>query len=345
MKKLSLIVVIIAVIFSLPINNFGQVKIQSETQAQLNDDYSGINIERIQLSSNVVNFKYDNKVNVHDKKTNDIASVFSNGLVKTKDFSFDFGYIGVLDYGQSDEHFLDVYAKKQFKNISVSLELGRGVGEKQKPRDYFISRIAHQHFTIEVGALSKNGYENLSGFLENKYYWGALHNEHYFVALGNEITRTWALASTKGFKDFGNFTFGNYDRANGDYWVRSQVGVMDVNQEFFSQDNCLTSASYLIVPTFHYIWFSPMSTKGAYTFRVDAKKTGGIEKKDLMFGKQFGQAGQLAIGVQNQIGNGNGVVAEYYNSVSIGQLLVLISLRYESLGNIGTAFLRTGYTF
>jgi len=345
MKKLSLIVVIVAVIFSLPINNFGQVKVQSETQVQFNDDYSGVNIERIQLSSNVVNFKYDNKVNINDKKVNDVASLFSNGLVKTKDFTFDVGYIGVLDYQQSDEHFLDIYAKKQFKNISVSLELGRGVGEKQKPRDYFISRIAHKYFTIEVGAFSKNGYNNLSGFLENKYYWGALHNDHYFVALGNEVTRTHAIASTKGFKDFGNFTFGNYDRANGDFWIRSQTGIMNVNQEFFSQENCLTSANYLILTAFHYIWFSPMSTKGSYTFRVDAKKTGGIEKKDFMFGKQLGQIGQFAVGLQNQIGNGNGVVAEYYNSVSFGKFSTLISLRYESLGNIGTAFIRGGYTF
>lgn len=162
-------------------------------------------------------------------KINDVLGIFVPKVIKSDDFTLDVGVIKLGDWDKGDETFLDLTTVKKWKNISVTVEIGRGVCQINFPRDYVIARLAHSDFTIEGGLVSKKGYSNIDEFAKDKYYWAAYHPKNIFAAVGSEISRTWLLAGTRDLKNFGNLTVANYDRENKNFWFRSQCGFGQVN--------------------------------------------------------------------------------------------------------------------
>jgi len=341
MKKLAVVIIaVLAVLFS-----FGSVsaQISTETSFKADEGFTGVDVNRVSVKIPNVSSTYDLKTNINGQKVNDVFSLFYTEAVNTKNFTFEPGFIKLGDMKEDDEYFVDLFAKIKFNNFSISAEIGQGVGEKQAPRSYFISRFSHSKVTTEIGFVTKKGYNNLEEVFQDKYYWLGYHPDNLFFALGNNINTTWAIASTRDLPDFGNLTFLSVDRKTGNFWMRSQTGILSANKGFFSLENLVSSASYLIVTPFHYKHFSPSSTKGLYSIKLDVKKVENIEKKEILFGRQFGQFGQVSLGGQNEIGNGNGFIAEYFNSIQIGKFVGSLELRYETLAKKLTGFTTLKY--
>lgn len=342
-KAIFAIIVITGLIFS---ELMAQVSILSETSVTINNQFQGIEVNRLQVDIPHLFVKYDYKTNINGKKVSDVLGIFATKTINTKIFTFEPGVIKLGDIEGEGEYFLDLFTETRFKDFSVQIDVGRGMSKSTKPRDYIISRFAHNVFTVEVGILSKNGYTNLKQFVNDKYYWAAFHPSSLFIALGNEVNRTWGFFGTQGFDNIANFTFANWDRTNDNFWIRSQWGYKNINQKYFCKENYIIGTSYLVVPPFFYKHFSPISTKGEYSFKVDIKRTGANERFEVIMGKQLGTIGQFAFGVISE-GVGNelktGIVAEYFNFVNFDQFTSSVEIHYESKRNQIIGFITLGY--
>ena len=339
-KNILLVIFLLVLCF---VNTYAQ-KLQTETTLQYDKAVGGVSIQRLQFDSPQISVKYDHKLDLAKKsKVNDVFGIFIPNTVKSGNFSLDLAVIKVGDWDVEDEGFIDLTATNKFKHFTATLEIGRGVNSKSGPRDYILGRLAHNFFTIEAGVMSDHGYSDIDGFISNKYYWGAIHPKYAFVAVGNEITRTWLLVGTKDLSSFGNLSCGDYDRKNGDFWFRTQFGFGNVNQKFFSLDNYIVSASYLILPPFFYKHFSPISTKGDYGLKFDGRRTGAVEKYELIGSRKFGEFGQLAIGWEKEVNSNSGLILEYYKDFSFNKFRATVEMKYESLYSRFSGFITTSY--
>ncbi len=347
MKKVIFAIIITLGLFVNEV--MAQVSILSETSVSINNQFKGIEVNRLQVDIPHVFVKYDFKTNMNGTTVSDVLGIFATKFIHSKNFTFEPGVIKLGDIEGEGEYFLDLFTETRFKHFSVQVDVGRGMSKTTKPRDYIISRFAHNVFTVEVGILSKNGYGNLKQFVNEKYYWAAFHPPSLFIALGNEVNRTWGFFGTQGFKNIGNFTYANWDRTNDDFWIRSQWGYKNINQKYFCKENYIIGTSYLVVPPFFYKHFSPISTKGEYSLKIDVKRTGVNERLEVIIGKQFGIIGQFAVGVISEGTRGNpfktGVVAEYFNFVNFNQFTSSVEIHYESNKKQMFGFITLGYNF
>jgi hypothetical protein len=323
------------------------MKISTETTFQNDDVVSGVQIHRTQFNSDFLTIKYDYKVDLSNpaNQVNDVLGIFVPA-VKRNNLSLDVGVIKLGDWNRGDELFGDVTLKNKFKDFSTTLEIGHSISKATAMRDYFIGRISHKIFTIEGGFLSDYGYSNISELMKKQYYWFAFHPEHAFVAVGNEIQRTWAILGSRDFKNVGTLSCGDYDRKTGDFWFRSQTGFGNVDQSFFSLENELFSTSYLVLPPFFYTHFGPIMTKGNYGFKIDGKKTGNLEKYEFEVSRKLGSVGQLGLGWEREVPNTNGLIIEYFNKVIIERVVkITLELKYETIYSRLSGFITTSYQF
>ncbi len=338
------IVIGFIVLLAVPLQ--AQFKVLTETSSRFDAVDNAITIQRAELTlSKHVFFKYDYYNNLHGETIDDVGMISFTNAISTKKFYFEPSILTLGDPGKKGmETFVDLYGKLTTKSYSFSVELGGGYSPITAPRYYVLHRLTSEYVSAEMGLVSKHGPESFKDLADSKYAWVAFTPKHMYFAVGNEITRTWFFAGTTEFKDFGNFTFANFDRASNDYAFRAQFGYLNVNQNYFNKDNYIVGTSYLTIPPFFYKHFSPISTKGLYSFKVDMKKTGDIEKQEIIAGRQFGQYGQIALGYQNQKNLGSGLTAEYYNSVSWKGFSASVELKYEHLYKRMTGFLVFAWT-
>lgn len=332
--KTNVSIVIMGIIFILMFGKIGkieaQTKVSTETTLCYDKLQSGIPLNRLEITNPQFNLMYDYKNDFNGKPVDDVLGIIFPKIINKKTFSLDANLIKLGDWNKHDQIVFDLSATKQFNSIAITLEVGRAIGMKTKPWDFVISRLANRLITIEGGILSPD--QLFSSSPKKLYGWFAYHPEHFFAATGNEISRNWLLFGTKKYADFGNFSFFNYDRKNGNFWFRSQFGFQDVNQKFFEQDNYIIATSYLVIPPFFYKHFGPMSTKGKYALKFDGKRVGkGLETYEISVGHQFGKFGQIAIGGINKNFNKNlKAVFEYYNEFKYYKdLTIKTEFRYE----------------
>lgn len=323
-----------------------QTKFSTETTLCYDKLQGGIPLNRLEIGNSLFNIRYDYKVDLINNKTiNDVFGIFFSKIIDKKTFSLGGGLIKLGDWNKGDQIIFDLSATKQIGLVSINLEIGRAIGVKNEPWDYILSRVSHPLFTVEGGILSP---DQLFAPSQKKLYgWIAYHSEHIFIATGNEISRNWFLFGTKKYANFGNFSFLNYDRDNGNFWFRSQFGFQSVNQNFFSQDNYIVAASYLIVPPFFYKHFSPMSTKGKYALKFDGKRIGKLETYEISIGRQFGKYGQVAMGLNNENFNKKrvGLILEYYKEFKLNNFKASTELRYEQLAAKFYGYIILAYQF
>jgi hypothetical protein len=346
MEKKSLVFFILLACI---INLQAQTKISSETTLQYDTLQGGIPTNRLEIKNPAIGIKYDHKVDrINNKKINDVFGIFFPNIINQKTFNLSGGLIKLGDWDKKDQLIFDVSAQKKLRSLTIDLEIGRTIGVETKPWDFVLGRITHRFFTVEGGILSPD-YLFAPSYKKN-YSWIAYHPKNFFLAVGNEVSRNWFMAGTKQYKNFGNFTFANYDRDNGNFWFRSQFGFQNVNQKFFSQENYIVAASYLIVPPFFYKHFSPMSTKGKYALKFDGKKTGAFEAYEVSAGRQFGNYGQMAAGLNKTLnkleGENNkkiGLVLEYYREFSLEKFKASAEFRYEQLSSRLSGYIVLSY--
>ena len=319
-------------ILNLIINSQAQTRFSSETTLSYDKLQGGIPLNRFEIINPFFSVKYDCKVDLVNSKTvNDVFGIFFPKIINKPTFSLDGALIKLGDWNKNDQLIFDLAVTKKLGSLIVFLEIGRAVGVKIEPWDYVLSRISHRLFTVEGGILSG---DHLFAPSQKKLYgWVAYHPENIFIATGNEISRNWFIFGTKKYANFGNLSFINYDRDNGNFWFRSQFGFQNVNQAFFSQENYIIAASYLIVPPFFYKHFSPMSTKGKYSLKFDGKRIGKLETYEVSVGRQFGKFGQIAAGINNENFNEkrSGLILEYYKEFKLKNFKTSAELRYEQL--------------
>ncbi|MFA5131560.1 MAG: hypothetical protein WC467_04025 [Patescibacteria group bacterium] len=343
MKQIIISLLTVFAIFLCQIS-WAQTKVSTETTLCHDEFQTGVPLNRLEISNPSFSFKYDYKVDlINNTRVNDVLGIFLPKLIDQKTFSFGAGLIKLGDGDRSDNILVDLSAQKKFKAITIDLEIGRAFSIESNPWDYILSRASHKLFTFEGGILSS---APLFAGSKNKLYgWIAFHPEHLFVAVGNEISRDWAVFGTKGFKNFGSLSVADYDRKNGNFWFRSQFGFMDVNQKFYNQENYIISTSYLIVPPFFYKHFSPISTKGKYTLKFDGRRTNGFDVYEVSTGRQFGKYGQVAVGCTNENFNKcrTGLLLEYYKEFTLKNFKASTELRYEQLSKKFYGFIVLSY--
>lgn len=341
-KILSIIIIILnAVIISQ-----AQTRFSSETTLSYDKLQGGIPLNRFEITNSSFSVKYDYKVDLINGKTvNDVFGIFFPKIINKPTFSLDGALIKLGDWNNNDQLIFDLAATKKLGPLTVSLEIGRAIGVKITPWDYVLSRVSHRLFTIESGVLSD---DHLFALSQKKLYgWIAFHPKHFYIATGNEISRNWFFFGTKQYKNFGSFTCADYDRDNGNFWFRSQFGFIDANQKFYSQENYIIATSYLNVPPFFYRHFSPMSTKGKYTLKLDGKRVGKLETYEITTGRQFGKYGQIAIGLNNENFNKKrvGLILEYYKEFTLKNFKASAELRYQQLDSRFYGFITLSYQF
>jgi len=343
--KAIIIILITSICILINTNLKAQSKLSTETTITYDKLQGGIPTNRLEIQDPLFNIKYDYKVDLINKGCiNDVFGINLLKLIDQKTFTLDGGFIKLGDWNKSDQIILHLTATKKIGSLTWSLEGGRAFGVEIMPWDYVTSRISRQNFTVEGYIMSPD--QLMSSSHKKLYAWAAYHPEHMFAAIGTELSRDWFFLGTKKMKDFGDFTFANYDRNNGNFWFRTQFGFQDVNQKFFEQNNYIIATSYLVLPVFFYKHFSPMSTKGLFAFKIDGRKVGKSENYEVTLGHQFGKFGQCAIGPmsQNMPTKKIGLLVEYYKEFNLYKKISgSTEFRYEQMSSRLSGYIILNY--
>lgn len=316
--------------------------VTSESAIKVSETETLLSVQRIEINNSIFTLKYDYKANNSDVLGIIIPKIWSNSTSN----------IGAMivsnkDENSKDQLIFDVWSKKRFGKLATTLEVGRIVNFSRNSYNYFGTRLSYGNLSTEIYVMPKHSING--GLTKNTSYyaWLAFHPKHTFVALGKQDKQYWAYGGTKGLDHFGNFTLVNYQPETKNFWFKSQTAFGEINKNFFCQENYILAASYLTVPTFFYIHFSPIVTKGSLTLKVEGRRTGNVQNYEVMMGKQldndlFG----FAIGINSECCKTSCNLApsfELYKSWknSMGQCIV--ELRYDHLYKALYAFLVIKY--
>ena len=338
----NIIAIIIVFIVCSVLNQVIGQSVNLESTIKVDKTGTLLSIQKVEVKNSTFTLKYDYKANGSDVLGIIIPKIWSNS---TSSLS---GMIVKNGDGTSKDQFaFDVWGNKKFGKLAVMLEAGRIVSPASKPWDFIGTRLAHGNFTAEAYIIAKHPMNQRLTKDDLYYAWIAYHPNHAFVALGKQDRQYWGYAGTKGLSRFGNFTFVNYQPETKNFWFKSQTAFGEINQKFFCQENYILATSYLTVPLFYYLHFSPIVTKGTLTIKVEGRQTAGLQNYEVMMGKQlsnnlFG----FAVGINseyNKVDLNLSPSFELYKSWknNIGQCIV--ELRYDQLHKICSAFLVIKY--
>ena len=324
------------------------IKVLTETSISANKTGSGIPMPRTAINTGQFSFKNDTYFNFKGKNPNDVTSLFYNKNYDKKNLSLDLGILNVGNFDGKDEIFFDASITKKQDNKNITLEIGKSIKKDCESREWAIVYLRNPKISGDIGYFAQG-----PTFKKNteilKYAWLGYHNNHTYVALGNEIDRTWGFVGVKGYSDFGTFTLGKYDRQNGDVWIKSQTAIGDVNQKFYCTELFDVASSYFVVPAFHTKHFSPLSTKGDVALKVEYKKNGttNVQESEIMIGTNKTPI-QLSVGINTEYTSDattSNAVIEAYKEFKIGKCDGSIEAKYNNRTEDLTAYLTLKYTF
>lgn len=337
----NIIAIIIVFVFCSVINQVFSQSVNLESTIKVDESGALLSVQRVEVKNSTFTLKYDYKAKGSDVLGIIIPKIWSNSTSSLN------GMIVKNGDGNNDQFIFDVWGNKKFGKLTTMLEIGRIVSSTSEPRDIIGTRLSYSDFTAETYVVTKHQINQ--GLTKNDLYyaWIAYHPNKAFIALGKQDKQYWGYAGTKGFSRFGNFTFVNYQPETKNFWFKSQTAFGEINQNFFCQENYILATSYLTVPLFYYLHFSPIVTKGPLTIKVEGRQTAGLQNYEVMLGKQLGN---------NSFGFAVGVNSEYNKNVlnlspsfelykswknNLGQCIV--ELRYDHLYKVGGAFLAIKY--
>jgi len=339
MKNIATIILVF-VICLLSNQTFGQ-SVNLESTIRVDGSGTLLAVQRVEVKGSTLTLKYDYKANGADVLGIIIPKIWSN---KTSSLS---GMVVKIGDGNSNDKFaFDIWGKKKFGKLTTMVEIGRIVSQANKPFDFAGTRLSYGNFTTEAYVVAHHPINHRLTKEDEIYAWIAYHPTHAFAALGKQDKQYWAYLGTKGLSRFGNFTFVNYQPETKNFWFKSQTGFGEINQNFFCQENYIIAASYLTVPLFYYLHFSPIVSKGTYTLKVEGRQTAGIQNYEVMMGHQLGNSSfGLAVGINSEYSK-DIIIApsfELYKSWknTLGQCIV--ELRYDQVYKVCSAFLVVRY--
>jgi hypothetical protein len=338
----NIIAIIIVFVFCSVLNQAIGQSVNLESTIKVDKTGTLLSIQRVEVKNSTFTLKYDYRANGSDVLGIIIPKIWSNATSSLSGMIVKNG-----DGNSKDQFAFDIWGNKKFGKLAAMLEAGRIVSPASKPWDFIGTRLAYGNFTAEAYVIAKHPMNQRLTKNDLYYAWIAYHPDHAFVALGKQDRQYWGYAGTKGLSRFGNFTFVNYQPETKNFWFKSQTGFGEINQKFFCQENYILATSYLTVPLFYYLHFSPIVTKGTLTVKVEGRQTAGFQNYEVMMGKQlsnnlFG----FAVGINseyNKIDLNLSPSFELYKSWknNIGQCIV--ELRYDQLYKVCSAFLVIKY--
>ncbi|HZJ41717.1 MAG TPA: hypothetical protein VFD51_01750 [Patescibacteria group bacterium] len=338
----NIIAIIIVFVFCSVTNQMVGQSVNLESTIKVDKTGTLLSTQRVEVKNSTFTLKFDYKANGNDVLGIIIPKIWSNS---TSSLS---GMIVKIGDGNSNDQFaFDIWGNRKFGKLATMLEIRRIVSPANKPWNFIGTRLSYGNFTAEAYAVSK--YQGNQGKTKKGpyYSWIAYHPSHAFVAIGKQDRQYGGYAGTKGLSRFGNFTFVNYQPDTKNFWFKSQTAFGNINQKFFCQETYILATSYLTVPLFYYIHFSPIVTKGTLTLKVEGRQTAGFQNYEVMMGKQlnnnlFG----FAVGINSEYNKDDLNLSpsfELYKSWknNIGQCI--IELRYDHLHRVCSAFLAIKY--
>ena len=313
-----------------------------------NKNTFGIPMQRVEINTEPVVVKYDSYFNLKGKNPDDVASIFFNKVYNKKDLSLDLGVLNVGNFNGKDELFFDVLATKKVNKTEATLEVGKSTREIAASREWVIVYFRNPKISADAGYFAQGSTFNTNTKIQ-KYAWLGYHDNHKYIALGNEIDRTWGFFGVKGYSDFGTFTLGKYDRNTGDVWIKSQTAVGDVNQKFYCTELFDVAASYFVVPAFHTKHFSPLSTKGDVALKLEYKKNGTTktQETEAMIGTNKTPI-QIGLGINTEYKDNSSTsnaVVELYKEFKIGKIDGSAECRYNNRTEDVAGYLMLKYKF
>lgn len=289
-------------------------------------------MQKLELSTSFLRFRYDFKAGAPDV----------GGIMFPKIIGDSNGVIGgvlmkVGDFNRHDQYIVDVWANRKWgKNhkFYTGIEIGRIFCAESRPWDYLITKLSYGPFTVEAGILAFHPVTTMVNSKDATYAWAAYHPKHAFIALGKQIDTYWAFVGTKNLTGFGNLTFANYDLKTGNFWFKSQTGIGEINQAFFNQDLYVEATSYLVIPAFYYKHFSPLTTKGTFSIKLEGRRVRDIQNYEIMAGHIIGNdILQIGVGLNSEYKDKLKIapVIELYKSWQFKSLRGSVELRYDLL--------------
>ncbi len=313
-----------------------------ESTIKIDTSASQVLIQRIEIVTKQVTIKYDYKAKDRDVIGLIFPTIYSDSTTTISGMAVKMG-----DGDRSDQYVADLWVTKQFGQFKTMLEVGRIVSLEAIPWDYAGTRLSYGNFTVEAYAMGYHPVTEKLGKNDSYFGWAAFHPQHAFVAVGQQDNGYWFFAGTRNLKDFGSLSFLNYNKANGNFWFRSQNAFGDVNQKFYALDNYIDATSYMVVPIFFYKHFSPIASKGNLAIKVDGRRTNGIQNWELIGSKKIGNDWvRLAAGINSEFKEDKMRYApsfELYKAFTKPYGKFIAELRYDFLYNTFSAYLIVKY--
>jgi len=291
-------IAIIVVIISLVANQATAQSVNLESTFSADTAKTQLSCQRVEVATKNFTLKYDYKVNGRD-----VLGIIVPKIYGDSTFNLSGVFVKLGDGGLKDQYVFGTWITKRFGKVKTLLELDRITSQTDKPWDCFGARISYSSFTAEFYAMALHPLVGQGLTKTDIYYrWIAFHPQHAFAAVGLLDKDYWGFVGTRNLKNFGTFSFFNYQTKTGNYWFKSQTAFGEINQDFFSLDNYLVATSYLVVPVFYYKHFSPICAKGEYSIKIEGRRTGNVSNFELMFGKSVANDFiRIAVGTNSEV--------------------------------------------
>ncbi|MFZ4648849.1 MAG: hypothetical protein ACOYMB_04470 [Patescibacteria group bacterium] len=194
-------------------------------------------------------------------------------------------------------------------------------------------------FTQQVNGGWSN--EESDGLAADNYLLGAFHPKYFYIGAAEKNLRSfWGFAGTKNLKNFGTFNIFNY-QSNGSFWLSSETGFGEVDQEKFGQDHYAQIVDQLAIPQYFTQHFSPICLAGNYSLKVEGRKIGKIHNYEVLFGKNLEKYTlRVAVGLGTEItaGGNQAKIGPVFEAYKIFQKQI-VELRYDCVKKIASAYL------
>lgn len=347
MKKL---IAIIVVILCLVANQATAQSVNLESTFSADTAKTQLSCQRVEVVAKNFTLKYDYKLNGRD-----VLGIIVPKIYGDSTFNWSAMAVKVGDGGLKDQYVIGTWITKKFGKLKTILEFDRISSQTGKPWDCIGARVSYGNFTAEAYVGLHPAFVEKLTKQDIYYRWIAFHPKNAFVAVGKLDKDLWGFAGTRNLKNFGNFTFFNYQK-NGNYWFKSQTAFGEINQNFYCLDNYLVATSYLVVPIFFYKHFSPICAKGEFSIKAEARRIGSVSNFELMFGKSVANDFiRIAVGTNSEVKKNlvpdanaktNVCIApsfEAYRTWKFNGFKQTLELRYDVLCKTFSAYIITNF--
>ncbi|MFH1589667.1 MAG: hypothetical protein ABIB43_03825 [archaeon] len=226
-----------------------------------------------------------------------------------------------------------IWSEKQFEKYKLLGDAELMVKEGFKPcymimGGFYGNKISGEAFILKnAEVLDRNNVDVLA--------WAGVHDNNKYLSAGYGFDKIWSVAGITGHEDFGNVTFGFYDVKTNDWKVKSQTGIKNASKGFFSTENLDFSSGELVIPKTFKQHFSPLTTKGNYTVRLEANGNKENYSANIAVGTNLLPI-EIAVGMIYNSQEGNGALVELNKNLDVGSAVLKLEGKYDTVsGNAG----------